>query len=99
MGRTAAERRWLEELAGVILECLNSLKSDDRGELNRRNFRLPNTYQQYPPEFHTAIGRALMEAWLWLEREGLIAPDPDKGGQGWVFVTRRGGRGRAGRGC
>jgi hypothetical protein len=49
-------------------------------------------YQQYPPEFHTAIGRALMEAWLWLEREGLIAPDPDKGGQGWVFVTRRGGR-------
>jgi uncharacterized protein (TIGR02391 family) len=30
-----------------------------------------------------------MEAWVWLEREGLIAPKPGQSGE-WVFVTRRG---------
>lgn len=30
-----------------------------------------------------------MEAWVWLEREGLIAPSPQQGGD-WVFITRRG---------
>jgi uncharacterized protein (TIGR02391 family) len=80
-----------EELAGVILEYLNSLAPDD-GRLNRYNFSLPHTYQQYPPESHRAIGRALMEAWVWLEREGLIAPDPNQSGGEWVFVTRRGAK-------
>ena len=31
-----------------------------------------------------------MEAWVWLEREGLVAPDPEQGGSDWVFITRRG---------
>src|SRR5262245_51909917 len=30
-----------------------------------------------------------MEAWVWLEREGLLAPNPGSHGE-WVFVTRRG---------
>ena len=30
-----------------------------------------------------------MEAWVWLEREGLIAPKPGQQGD-WVFITRRG---------
>jgi hypothetical protein len=31
-----------------------------------------------------------MEAWSWLEREGMIAYQPGKGSSDWVFVTRRG---------
>jgi uncharacterized protein (TIGR02391 family) len=30
-----------------------------------------------------------MEAWVWLEREGLIAPKPETTGE-WSFITRRG---------
>jgi uncharacterized protein (TIGR02391 family) len=33
-----------------------------------------------------------MEAWSWLEREGMIAYDPNGVGGDWVFVTRRGAR-------
>ncbi len=34
-----------------------------------------------------------MEAWSWLEREGLISPRPGSASNpGWVFVTRRGRR-------
>ena len=35
------------------------------------------------------LSSAWIEAWVWLEREGLIAPNPEQG-QDWVFVTRRG---------
>jgi len=37
------------------------------------------------------ISKALMEAWVWLEREGLIAPKPESQGN-VVFVTGRGKR-------
>jgi len=30
-----------------------------------------------------------MEAWVWLETAGLIAPDPDQGDD-WIFITRKG---------
>ena len=30
-----------------------------------------------------------MEGWVWLEREGLLAPRPGSQGE-WVFITRRG---------
>lgn len=38
-----------------------------------------------------------MEAWIWLEREGFIAPRPEMGihAEEWMFITRRGkGRNR-----
>jgi len=68
-----------EELAGVVLEYFNQLEPGDRGQLNRHNFALPHTVQGYPPQYHDRIRRALMEAWSWLEREGLIATDPLQG--------------------
>lgn len=77
-----------EELAGILLQYLAALPEND-GQLNRYNFSLPHTLQGYPPAYHARVGEALMEAWVWLEREGLLAPKP--GAQGnWVFVTRRG---------
>lgn len=78
-----------EEIAGVILEYLNSLPETARSDLNRYNFSLPGTVQEYPPEHQQKISEALMEGWVWLEREGLIAPKPGSQGE-WVFITRRG---------
>lgn len=77
-----------EELAGIVLQYLNSAGADS-GQLNRYNFSLPHTVQDYPPEYRNRISCALMEAWMWLEREGLLAPKPGSQGE-WVFVTRRG---------
>lgn len=78
-----------EELAGIVLEYLNSLSHSDSGQLNRYNFSLPHTVDGYPPSYRDKISQALMEAWIWLEREGMIAPKPGEQG-GWVFITRRG---------
>lgn len=78
-----------EELAGVVLQYLNSLPEGDQSELNRCNFGLPHTVQQYPSEYRDRLCFALMEAWVWLEREGFLAPRPGSQGD-WVFLTRRG---------
>jgi len=80
-----------EELAGIVLEYLNSLSENELSQLNRYNFSLPHTIQDYPIQYHEKISQALMEAWIWLEREGLIAPKPRSQGE-WVFITRRGRR-------
>jgi len=78
-----------EELAGVLLEILNSLDHMDSGLLNRNNFSLDHNFQEYSQQYYRPIGEAVMEAWNWLEREGFIAPRPGSQG-GWIFVTRRG---------
>ena len=80
-----------EELAGVLLQYLNSLPDSERGQLNRYNFSLPHTFEGYPQADLAAVSHAFMEAWVWLEREGLIAPKPGEQGE-WVFITRRGRR-------
>ena len=78
-----------EELAGVLLQHLNGLPSDEQGQLNRYNFGLEHTVRDYPSHYHDRLRRALMEAWAWLEREGLLAAKPGSQGE-WVFITRRG---------
>ena len=79
-----------EELAGVVLEYLNSIpEGDAKQKLNSHNFGLSDTVKGYPREHQDEISQALMEAWVWLEREGLLAPRPASGGF-WVFITRRG---------
>jgi uncharacterized protein (TIGR02391 family) len=79
-----------EELAAVLLEHLNSYKPEEE-KPNRFNFSLIQRMDKYPLERLDEISKALMEAWVWLEREGLIAPQPGQHGD-WVFVTRRGKR-------
>lgn len=82
-----------EELAGVVLEILNSVTQDeDNNSLNRINFINHNTVQQYSHQFKDPILHALTEAWVWLAGEGLIAPRPRETSGTWVFVTRRGKR-------
>ncbi len=76
-----------EELAlPVLKELVRCEQQRGLGQLNRQNFSNP-----YSGEQPDTVGRALMEAWIWLEREGLIAPDPRKE-RDWVFVTRGGHR-------
>ena len=80
-----------EELAGIVIEVLNSLPDMGSGMLNHANFTHPHGGQSgaYPQADRERVSRALTEAWVWLEREGLIAPRPGQQNQ-WVFVTRRG---------
>lgn len=75
-----------EELAGPLLYYLSSLPERDR-HLHRDQFIDQEDLAKYPEQFRDQIGRALIEAWVWLEREGLIAR---KDRHDWIFVTRRG---------
>ena len=76
-----------EEFAGVLLEFLNKLPERERENLNRYNYSLSHVVEGYPPQRREAVARALMEAWVWLEREGLIVPKP--GSDGWSVLSRR----------
>jgi uncharacterized protein (TIGR02391 family) len=81
-----------EELAIPLLECLCRIEeSGDRsGSLNRYNFTLDSNLRDYCKSGqYFDIATAITEAWMWLEREGLIAPKPDQN-RDWIFVTRRG---------
>ena len=78
-----------EELAGVLIEFLNSLSPFEQQQLNRHNFLIGEAIRGYPPESQDRIKRAFSEAWTWLERECLVAPMPGASGE-WAFVTRRG---------
>ena len=77
-----------EELAGVVIEFLNTVGETSQ-YLNRHNFGLPHTVQGYPREFQQAISEALMEAWVWLEKEGLLVPKPGINSN-FVFISKRG---------
>jgi uncharacterized protein (TIGR02391 family) len=57
--------------------------------LNRYNFTLQSTLQEYGQNKYLEIAKVITEAWVWLEREGLIAPVPGHNGE-WIFITRRG---------
>jgi len=76
-----------EELAGVVLQYLNSLE-ENSPSFSRYNFSLPERVEGYPREYRQTICRALIEAWVYLEREGLVVPKP--GSEGWFFISRRG---------
>lgn len=81
-----------EELAGVLLEHLNSLPERD-SSLNRHNFFCePNrTFADYPPDTRENVATAFLAAWVWLEREGLILPRIGSGHE-WITISPRGAR-------
>ena len=77
-----------EELAGVLMEHFNSLSPSEQREQNRYNFCL-HTGQEYPQDQREKLSQALMEAWVWLEHEGLLVPKVGTQGE-WVVISRRG---------
>jgi len=74
-----------EDVAAVILESLNSI---EHLQLNRNDFAMQRTVQEYPPAYYERLLKALMTGWGYLEREGLIAEMPTK--TGWYFITDKG---------
>jgi uncharacterized protein (TIGR02391 family) len=74
-----------EDVAAVILESLNSI---EHLQLNRNDFAMQRTVQEYPPAYHERLLKAVMTGWGYLEREGLIAEMPTKAG--WYFITDKG---------
>ncbi len=74
-----------EDVAAVILESLNSI---EHLQLNRNDFAMQRTVQEYPPVYYERLIKALMTGWGYLEREGLIAEMPTK--PGWYFITEKG---------
>lgn len=77
-----------EELAGVVLEYLNTERSP--GNLvSPTSIAVHQSIEGYPQPHRRRIMEALAEALAWLVREGLIARDPEQTGD-WHFITRRG---------
>jgi uncharacterized protein (TIGR02391 family) len=85
----------VEELAGVLLTHLNSHDSNVRtgavqlGQVNQYNFF--NNLRQHPdyPGRQPEVSQALVEAWAWLESEGILIRDADQSGHSF-FLSRRG---------
>lgn len=74
-----------EELAAFVLNDLNA--SENAGNtLNRHNYCL--RFKSLPED----VQKAIVEAWMWLEREGCLAPKPSLIVNDSVFITRRGKR-------
>lgn len=81
-----------EELAGYLLETFHSIPEKDR---QQRVMRLDwmggsQPVDDLPANFRERVSMALMEAWSWLERQGLIAPYPRRIAEGSYFITKRG---------
>lgn len=78
-----------EELAGPLLKYVSQMGVNDQHRNNA--FNGERIVQGYSRADHEKIKRALTEAWVWLEREGLIAPRPGSD-RDWIYITRRGER-------
>jgi uncharacterized protein (TIGR02391 family) len=82
-----------EELAVHVIECLSLFKEQGNpGMLHRGNFTSWQNFQDYcqRKDQYGRITEAASEAWMWLEREGLIAPKPGQEHRDVIFITRRG---------
>src|ERR1035437_7185693 len=76
-----------EELAPFILRYLKT-----QTQINRYNFTLvnnPELYNQLNRQEVEKYAQCLMEAWMYLERQGFVAPKPGQMDD-WAFITRKG---------
>jgi uncharacterized protein (TIGR02391 family) len=83
-----------EEIAPFLLKYLKVLNEEGgSNQLNRYNFTLETNpgLRDYAGEELKKVAEVLTEAWVWLEREGLLAPRPGEQGE-WRFITRKGER-------
>lgn len=79
----------LEERAQVLLKYIAAVLAHGRahrGNLTMRDSLAPVASGADVRDLQIAV----MEAWVWLEREILILPTPDAHGDGWVIMTKRG---------
>jgi uncharacterized protein (TIGR02391 family) len=83
-----------EELAPALLQllCSSVEGSSPQQPIKRGNVFMHSTSPAngYPSPYRDRINEALMAAWVWLEREGLLLPAPGHQDRDWVFVSQRG---------
>jgi uncharacterized protein (TIGR02391 family) len=81
-----------EEVAGGLLEYFNSLDANQREALHPHNaFESSSTItDEYPRSQRAQVNQVFMEAWAWLQQEGLLIPK--FGSNGWFVISRRGQR-------
>ena len=83
-----------EELAIPLLNAIaNQEQSGNKNNLILENFIGYIMSQPYPEDRKVAVGKSITEAWMWLSREGMIAPLPREGGL--IYITRKGAKLRA----
>ncbi len=78
-----------EQLAPFVLRKLQNTPEE---QINRHNLTTPHVQKLQEELGHKKAdryARKLMEAWLWLERDMLIAPKPGTQDD-WYYVTERG---------
>src|SRR5689334_15242739 len=80
----------IEDVAGALLMHLNSLKDGQssiaqHGKINQHEF-FDSSMKPLP--YSNLIRRILLEAWSWLESEGLLVRETDTVGAVF-FITRR----------
>jgi len=84
-----------EELGGVLMSYLNGLPANEQSQLNRPNFFSrsygSHRFTDYSDADQDRVVDAFLEAWMWLEREGLLIPRDASGGHGFK-ISRRGAR-------
>ncbi len=79
-----------EELALFLLKYLHKEeRTGSSSVLNLHNCTLHGNLQDYAGGKYNEISKAITESWIWLEREGMLAPKPGQDRQ-WVYVTNRG---------
>ncbi len=77
-----------EDIAPLLLEYLSQ---GSGRQLNRYNFTLQGgEVGHYAGTQYEEVARVVTEAWMVLEREGLLAPEPGQHSGEWRFITRRG---------
>src|SRR3989344_7007073 len=82
-----------EEIGQYLLAYLNSLvKEKAQNKLNRYNITIGSNSHltEYAGEHAPRVGKLISTAWIWLLREGILAPLPDEQGIDWCFITPRG---------
>jgi uncharacterized protein (TIGR02391 family) len=77
-----------EDVAGLLLLYLSQ---GNGRQISRYNLLLKSgDTGQYSGSRYDEVTRAMSEAWIVLEKEGLIAPEPESHGGEWSYVTKRG---------
>lgn len=80
-----------EELAIPLLRCLVHLEeSRQDNNLVRENFFSLALHEKFGGDHSVEVAKSITEAWLWLEREIMIAPRPEPGAGRIMYVTKRG---------
>jgi uncharacterized protein (TIGR02391 family) len=85
----------VEQVAGVLLAHLRSFGDNSgngvvsRGSISGYNFFNAFAQGSEYPTRRADVGQALMEAWNWLEREGLLVRDAYQPSSPWFFLSRR----------